>query len=520
MIGLTRASLDVPRSTAVLRAPRLLVIRETEGGLEGAVVLRHEGQLLVSGTARAEGLDLDAGLPLLRERLGAGGDAILVTPRVTALCLPDAPPMAGLSSQSLEGLVRWELEALLPPDEGPSLPVCGWAAGPPGGAERAGPLLACGLFRTHRDAAREAFAQAGLVLRGLYPALGCAAALAEPDGTLVEVGQGGCVVIRLEAGRVTAFHAERTTDVRPLERMLLELEGPFALAGSVPDSALSLLPEATLLEQSPEASSAEIVAGMLGAARHALGLPGGERVAAVPGSEPDPPRLRQRRVQVALGVAALALLLGAAELGLGAARGRAEDRLSELHVRKSAAQATWQAERVARLEAVEDETSDLERRALDLEEELAALGDRRLDLEREQEQLAQATALLTDERSHADERLRALERQTRRDASLADSYAQRREGLPMILAAISRSTPADLSLDRFREETGAKPALVLEGFALHDMAVRELARDLARDLAPLGLRLESERVSPGRAHQLGVVGYRFELRFVPHIRES
>ena len=75
-------------------------------------------------------------------------EAVLVTDAATAACV-EAPPTAGLPPERVDGLVRWELEPLLPEPPAGGL-ACGWAEREAAGRE-AGPLFVCGVAAARRE---------------------------------------------------------------------------------------------------------------------------------------------------------------------------------------------------------------------------------------------------------------------------------------------------------------------------------------------------------------------------------
>jgi len=441
-----------------VRAAALLAVHEA-GGERTAAVLRRgrDGDVAVVAEARApaSGGDLAADLPGLLAGLPgrAPRNAVLVTDAVTAVGL-DLPPARGAGPERLRGLVRWELEPFLAGEDGPQPVACGWTAP---GAE--GRVVAAGLPSERRAELAAAFAAAGRRLRAVYPALGCAAALAETPGpaSVVELAGGELGVSRVEGGRVVDFRTARADAELPdlgVPDLAVDPGDALLLAGPFPPGVLAAYPEPPL-----RTGLAELPAGLLAAARHAWGLPGAERVPAVPGGEPAPPVLATDAGRIAVVAAVVAAVVIAAELAIGGLLGRARDRVATLSADVAAREAAAE-----RREALEARRADLAGEEADLRGRLAV-----------------------------------------HEASRA-----RQAYLPRLLAALAASTPDGLAVDALREDD--RGGLTLEGWALTELAVQELRRDLRGRLEPLGLAPRELRVEAAEG-RLGRPGYAFALDF-------
>jgi hypothetical protein len=431
---------------------RLLVVEHDGARLRGLVVERAGDRVGSRAAAVVDG-GLESLSQLVKDLPDAPREAILLSSEVTAACV-EAPPTVDLPAARLEGLVRWELESYAPDAEGGL--VFAWAQP----AAAAGPLLAAAASRASRQAWDAAFAAAGLRLRGIYPRLSSAPALLsawEEPTILVEVADGRIGCSRVEAERVVRFRSLVGGD--SLET-ILELEEPGArvvLVGSLPPE-LALAPELMSL---PRLAEEELSVSAVGAARHAWGLPGGERVTALAARDPRPPLRSRPQVKAALAVAVVLSVVVALELWVGRALGNAEVRVLGLR----------------------DQAAQLER----------AAGARQA-LERELQ------ALDVDEQT------------VRRREAVLQACVQRQAFLPALLAAVAAATPSEVAIDALGEEAGQR--VRVRGFALNELAVRELQRDLATRLSALGLAPVESRVRRRRG-RLGVEGYGFDLCFGP-----
>lgn len=452
----------------------LLAVEERGDRLYGALLAAHaSGVDVVRAGSIARGQDLGADARALVDLLAGPGArpraAIFLAEQATAVCLR-VPPTAGLSAERMASLVRWELEPFLaqgaasaqPGEDGPL--ACGWA-------ERAttgdAPLFACGLAAGARGAMVGAFRAAGLRLDAIYPALGCAAGLAGTSGdvVLLELFERGARIgcTRLEGGVVSRFSVVRcdATDPDAVADACLALAegGQLALAGPIPEDVLARLgAHVRVGEGAIDPLGEPVSASLLGAAHHALDLPGGERVPAVAARDPRPalwsrPAVRQAALA---GVAALALVLIDVTLGARVASARAE---------------------VATLEAI---TAQARADA----EAVTALKRRGRELTAEHEALSARAASAAQAGASADV-ARAL------------------------LEAVAGATPDDLAVDALHAGAGE---VRVQGFALSALAVQRFVRDLGVALEPTGHAPRGHVVHrrPGR---LDVEGYWFEARF-------
>jgi len=86
----------------------------------------------------------------------------------------------------------------------------------------------------------------------------------------------------------------------------------------------------------------------------------------------------------------------------------------------------------------------------------------------------------------------------------------RQQLLPSLLSAVTDSLPEDLALDSLREEEDG--TLLVEGFGLTELAVKQFLRDLSTALASHGFA-PREPVVRRRRGRLEVQGYAFLFRF-------
>ncbi|MGE0707506.1 MAG: hypothetical protein AB7N76_10825 [Planctomycetota bacterium] len=446
--------------TLAARVAPVLAISEADDRLVLAVVRGDDLLARVEGPRTGDLLrDLEAGLEAARGRgVALPRQAVLLTDRATAMCL-EVPPIADVAAERVEGLVRYELEPLLP-EAGPRGIACGWAAGARG-AREPGPLLTCGMPTAERDALAEVCRRRGVRLLGVYARLACAPALAPQDlpprAAVVELGEDRVAVSRLEQGRVTRLSVARGQGPAAADAALdlVEASEPVLVIGPADDAALATLEAGhDQVRHLPLGAQASLV----GAARHALGLPGGERVAGIPGQAPRTPLLQRGAVRAALAACSLAGAVLFADLSL-------QQRVVALQA--EAARARGGAS-VARAE------------------------------QSAQQQLARERARLT-----------ASVAELRAERVRVAARARRAGELSALLEALARA-PEGVALDALEDRPGA---VEVSGVALAPGLAEAFLRDVGAALAARGLRLTERRVERGRTAS-GVEGFRFQAKLV------
>ena len=447
-LGLTRTRplLAVEESAAALTFTAL----SPRGDVRGRVQVARSGDL-----AR----DLGSGQVALREAgLRPPRSAVFVTDQATTACL-ELPAVSEVSADEVAGMVRFELEPLLPAPAIGGL-ACGWAAaqanGAPGGG---GPLLACGLPADARDGLAQAFRRAGMRLEGVYGRGSCAAALLPSldDVTVVELQPGSVGAARVRGGRVTQLQHTQADGALETAQAALELVEPGTPLVVVGPASPELIEQLQALHEDTRHMLSEpgTAPSVLGAALHALGQPGGERVAGVQGRTPRPLRSRGG-VQVAAGL----LVLAGVVLGL--------DLLTQVQLRVAS-----------------DARAQLEGEVRGRRGKVEAI--RQLN-ERHDALAAEITAL---EAEHAQAR----------------SGAERGAELVALVDALASTAPGGLILERL--EDGGH-AVVLTGTCGSPSGVQVFLDQLAAALGDRELRVALRRVTRDEASLRP--SYRFEAR--------
>lgn len=278
------------------RAQNSALIFEPSGEGWRASLVAASGPL-----ASAEGAELASAHGALQAQAGRRlpKRAWLISERAFVADL-ELPPRDALPAERVAGLVRYELEPLVPAVE-----PLRFSAGDQPGASLLGAALPDSAWA---EAERELTAL-GLSLAGVLPAQGSGIALCEAPGQLLEVTPEGLSFAQLDAeGRLARWEGGESL-TREDALALLDPELPLVVLAEREEAAEDLQPDRILTP--PEGLSVAAWAG----ARRALDLPGGERIPAFLGAQPTLAE-RLRPLAPLACVALLALLLGASELAL------------------------------------------------------------------------------------------------------------------------------------------------------------------------------------------------------------
>lgn len=447
----------------------VVAVEATDGDVTVVVAARRGDDVEVLRTARGPATgDLAADLRAALGSLGAAPrHGILVTPKATAVCV-QVPPTRGLADDRMASLVRYEVEPYLSPDEAPDPAeptACGWAARD---ADAGGALFTSGVSARTWRSFEQAFGAVGLRLEGVYPALACAPALLPPavvpDATVLEVSQGRVSGARLQGGRVTRLTITRAAGAAAATDAglaLAEGDGPVVLAGPAPADLELALEGRVALRLADSLAGPDGLpldppsASLLGAARHALRAPGGERVPAI-GRAPGKPLLAHPNAKAVGILLAAAAMIGATEVTLTRREAAAREALAPVQQEVDLRQAAANARKA------------LEKRRDDARNALAPL-----------------------------------------EGALARAEGQdgRCRWLAELLGTVARSLPADVALVALRDEAGG--GVVLEGLALTPKDAHRLAADLALTPALAGRAPPLVAVQPD-----GDTGrYGFTVRF-------
>lgn len=460
---------------------RVIIVEVTRGRARAALVSRDTERVRVLALAEASHEEPRRAAVAAIEQLAGTGRARspvhVITRDVTAACLEWPQPIAAgeLAPDRLRELVRWEIEPLV---SGEGEIACAWSevatTSPEGHARR----LAFGVRRDALDAWRVAIARTRHSLTSLYPASVCALAhLGGRQGEvacLLDVREDliGCVRVRGDTVEAVRLR-EREPGAGPVTReQALELMGPdVAVVHLVGEPALvAALRDAFGASGGPEERALAgvddpLLASILGVARHALGLPGAERIGAIAASEPEV-RLHHRPWARAAATGSLVLaVLALVDLGLArTVRARRE-------------------------------------RAAALQETLSSLAGAPAPVPETRPALAAALDRLEEEQ-RAVAKIRASEDEILRNDPL---------GLAL-LDALAQASDDDVSLERIAQ---TKPgAWRVHGFALSDSAVQKFATSLGRALTRV--RLDASLLTVrGERGRLAIPGWAFELGVTP-----
>lgn len=346
--------------------------------------------------------------------------------------------------------------------------VCGWSAQPEPSARNGKTFrwLVCGVSRRLRDHLAETFSRQGLHLEGVYPLVGCSAAMLNgatltATAGVLEVHSGLLGYAGLAGGSINELRMAYTAGEPASLRMCLELigkeTGSIWLAGRSAELEALSAELAGQLRQEPRRipvdvreGSSETVASLVslaGAARHALRLPGAARAVCVPARDPAPPLWERVTVWWLAAACILTLMVGMLEISL-ATGARTRERVQQI--------------------------KQLEQRVASKHQELDELAKKQAFLE---QQLPHRQALILG-----------------------------------LLDALAGTVSEEVVIDRLKETDLEE--IDVGGWSLSEKAVQRFAQDLTVSVKPLGLAVTdlNVRTQTGR---LGLPGYAFTLRLVP-----
>jgi hypothetical protein len=418
---------------------------------------------------------------------------------------------AGISTSTLFGEVAIELGFITPDQRDECLAIqqqfhisddemiCGWSSQSPPSSKDSGkdavkgegkyPWLVCGMSRDERSRWIALFKRLGFDLQGIYPLVGCSAAALNgnltPSSAMIEIRAGIMGCMRLTGERVVSLQLYYTAG-QPLSEQApltgvssktdtLYLSGEDHSIRSISETLSAIGQQETRsipveVEHSPLSSeiSPAALSGMLGAARHRLGLWGGARAVSIPIRDPGPP-LRQRVTVwwISAGMAFI-LIIGAMEISLS------------LRMRSIR---TGHTEALHALSALEKEESAIKERA----EAVKKLKEGLLALRKEMDGVVRQRAFLEGELT-------------------------RPQRILSFLDLVADALPAEMVINRFAEREGGE--ILITGWAMSEKVAQRFVERLAAATLPLGLKMVGLDVSAEKG-RLGLSGHSAEIRFFP-----
>jgi len=367
--------------------------------------------------------------------------------------------------------------------------VCGWSPQsvelPPDGsanAARKSSWLVCGMGKRDRLQWDARFKQQGLVLQGIYPLVGCAAAAlngaVSSSGMVTETRGGMMGCVRLQKGRLLSLQVlytdtpaqERPRSVAGEEALYLAEEEADP---SRPRPKQEAQPIAVSIESSrlPEGVHASMLAGMLGAARHRWGMTGGERAPSLPARDPGPPLWRQPQVWwTGVGLATLLVIAGT-EGGMALRR-----------------------------QALRRHHADLLQTIAEREKTDRAI----LELQNEMTQL----------RTQLDERQGTLQSLLKRKEMLVRSGSGRAERMGSLLDRVTMALPDAVTLMRVSD---TQAGVQIEARAFSETALAQFALHLAEAVAPLAMKVGQfeNKMQAVQSRPDEEADYRMTLQLIP-----
>jgi hypothetical protein len=414
--------------------------------------------------------------------------------------------------------------------------ACGWAAqhGAGSGEDGGYRWLASAVSRTLMQRWVDVFARHGVSLGQLYPLAGCAAAVLGGDeanrllieshggmATATVVRDGALAALHMQpealwmlleshAGLVTAtnlrdaavtgFHMHQSSLSGPLEACLeayhaltppepevLWLAAVSAEAGDLASQLEQMLNRRIcLLPEASDETGAGATPGMLGVARHALGLAGGELCSEVRVAGPRKPLMQRVEARAAIAALVFLAILGAVETAL-------QVRMDLVETRKA---------------RVDKEVATLDASVASVKAEIDRIKQQQETLQAKRNEAAQAEA---------------------RAKFFGEELPRRSAFLQSLLGALEMSVTEEVVVDRVEEIPVAHialqstlpslaPAIPPGGFrvsawALHENAAQQFVQAIKSAMTPWGMDIVEVSVV-AQTGRLGLHGNAISLRIV------
>jgi len=414
--------------------------------------------------------------------------------------------------------------------------ACGWVAqsGAAQGGDGGHRWLASAVSRTLMQRWVDVFARHGVGLGQLYPLAGCAAAVLgseEANRVLIEShgGVATATVVRdgalaglhmqpetlwmlleshaglvtatnLRGGAVSGFHMHQSSlsgaleacleayhALTPPEPEVLWLAAVSAEAGDLARQLQQMLNRRIcVLPETADAASLRATPGMLGVARHALGLAGRGLCCDVPVAGPRKPLMQRVEVRATLAVLLLLVVIGAAETALQ-----------------------------VRMELMEERKARVDKEAAMLDASVARV-KAEIDRVKQQQAVLQAKR---NEIAQAEGRAKFFGEELPRRSALLQS----------LLAALEMAVTDEVVVDRIEEVAIARTAqprvlpragqaappggFRVAAWALHENAAQQFVQSMKSAMAPWGLDVVEVSVV-AQAGRLGLQGNAVTLRIV------
>lgn len=424
--------------------------------------------------------------------------------------------------------------------------ACGWAAqGNPAHEENPGShrWLGCAVSRALMQRWVAVFSRQGVRLQGLYPLAGCAATMLgegetsrllleshagvvtatsvdagavtafhmqqEPLWLLLESHAGLVTATNLHSGSITGFHMQQASLSGPLEACLeayhaltppepetIWLAAVKEEAGDLPAQLEQVLGREVraLPGSAPPEAAGQTTPGMLGAARHALRLPGLNRCCDVPADGPRKPAWQRLEVRAVAASLLLLLCLGAAEIALQ-----------------------------VRMELAAAKKARVDKEAATLDTAVAGIKGE-IDRVKKQQEALQAKR---DELARTEARIRFF----------GEELPERAAFLQSLLSALEQSVTEEVVIDHIEEipvsktarpviaavgtptalttagNIGASGGFLLGAWALNETAAQQFVQRIKNAMQPWGMVVQEVSVI-AQAGRLGLQGNAVRLRIV------
>lgn len=372
--------------------------------------------------------------------------------------------------------------------------ICGWSAPAihHNGESQHYPWLSCGVSQKQIHQWVQTFKVHGIQLDGVYPLVGCAAALLYGDThdqtvAIVEIHTGVVSCTYIQRGQITGLQILHTTQQSFLEAQVLDLLNQdfqkLWLSGKSPQlqkltEKLShrLKQEVNLLKtpqhhqpESQDDAECTSLNGLLAASRHSLNFPGAEWAVCVECHDPGLPFFQRSALWWAAAACLTMLTFGATEFALHAQE-RSARQYRDLVLNN--------------LSLVETEIASEEERIGAMQELQKSIQERRQEF--------------------ADVAMRR--------AFLDTMLPRRMAFISEFLEDVARASTAQVAIDMITEND--RHEIDITGWSLSEKSAQQFAQKMANEMKDWGMKISEQSVwtEIGRA---GLPGYSLHIRLIP-----
>jgi hypothetical protein len=352
---------------------------------------------------------------------------------------------------------------------------------------------------------KDVFDRQGVKLKSMYPSAGCGINLLpknQTSGLILEPHRRQALAMRLQAGKIAAHHQHLSLTQSPLEICLETYHAmqaapnePLWLAGGHDEAPLLAADLRQMLavevnEPDDPAIGEVATPGMVGAARHALGVSGEGRCVGVREGGPLPPLPQRLEVRAAALAALLLVSVAAAEISL--------------MVRKSAVEA-YKQEVDARWKSIDEATKRIKAQTEQIEQRKKALAQQKADQARLEAMLDFYTHAVPERVALVQGVLGVLQETVTDEVIIVsiDETAKNAKAMPVASAMPAAAKDKRVEAESFN----------IEAWAVSEAAAQAFIQKMKEKVAPWRLEVRDAQVS-SRKGPLNLDGFAVLMRLV------